>query len=405
MRRLFLHVGLAKSGTTYLQQVWRANADALAEGGLWTPAKRGEPRTMLAVWDLAGRRPRGADDDRVAGRWQELVDAVCAHQDRDVLLSEEYLATRTPRQARRAVHDLGAHHEVHVLVTARDVGRVLASAWQEDVKSGGTGTWPAFIDAVRDPGQAGSDPARGFWLRQDLPQVLALWADAAGPGRVHLVTVPPRGSDAGTLPARVGWLVGYDAARLREAPRRTNASFGAPATEVVRRLNELLGGRLNQRQYDRVVKHYLETHLRPATTTPMGLPAKHLGWAREEACRQVEAVRAAGYDVVGDLDDLLPTLSAGRGPDEATDAELLDASLEALRAVVESHAHTWWLRRRPDTTAPGTAPTRASSVLRSAGYRLRRKGADLADQHTVASAAMSVYLSATRARSGPRPRR
>ena len=80
MHRLYLHIGLMKSGTTYLQQVWRANAEALAAQGIWTPAARGEPDTMLAVWDLAGRRPRGADDASISGRWHELVDAVAAHE-------------------------------------------------------------------------------------------------------------------------------------------------------------------------------------------------------------------------------------------------------------------------------------------------------------------------------------
>jgi hypothetical protein len=402
MHRLYLHIGLMKSGTTYLQQVWRANAEALAAQGIWTPAARGEPDTMLAVWDLAGRRPRGADDATISGRWRELVDAVAAHEGRDVLLSDEYFATRTRRQARRAVLDLAATHEVHVVVTVRDLGRVLTSSWAEDVKSGSTVTWQEYVAAVRDPEQITRNPARGFWLRQDLAHVLAVWSVAAGAERIHVVTVPPPGAGPTVLLERVGAVVGYDAAALTTPPRRANESLGAPGNEVVRRLNEMLGGRLNQRQYDWVVKYALDLHMRPTSTARTALLEEHLGWAQEEAARLVAAVRDGGYDVVGDLDDLVPRACAGRAPDEATESELLEAAMEALRAMSEAHARAWWLRRRPDAVAEAAPATRATSALRSVGFRLRRKGAELADRNDVASAAMGVYLTALRQRPAPR---
>ena len=63
---------------------------------------------VLAAWDLAGRRPRGADDATISGRWCELVDAVAFQEGQDVLLSDEFFATRTRRQARRTINDLSA---------------------------------------------------------------------------------------------------------------------------------------------------------------------------------------------------------------------------------------------------------------------------------------------------------
>jgi hypothetical protein len=395
MERLYLHIGLMKTGTTYLQQVWRTNADALAEQGIWTPAKPDEPRVRLAVWDLVGRRPRGASDARIAGQWEKLTKAVASRSDHRVLLSEEYLAARTRREATRAVSGF-PEHEVHVIVTARDLGRVLASAWQEDVKSGSTRTWSDFIAAVRDPARAAQDPGRGFWLRHDLPRVLAVWAAAAGRDRVHVVTVPPTGSPATLLLERMAAVIGFGTAPLTKPPGYRNESLGAPTTEVIRRLNTAIDGRLNQRQYDFVIKRNLITGLPPATSVDhLALPEDHLAWAGQEAERIIAQVREGGYDVVGDLEDLVPKAAErGRRPDEATDGELLEASLQALSVLAERAANAWWFKRRPDKPQADGASrlARASSVSRGLGYRLRRSGAELANRNQVATAAMSVYL-------------
>ena len=92
------------------------------------------------------------------------------------------------------------------------------------------------------PREITRNPARGFWLRQDLAHVLAVWSVAAGADRIHVVTVPPPGARPTVLLERVGQVVGYDAATLTTPPRRADESLGAPGAEVDRRLNELLGG-------------------------------------------------------------------------------------------------------------------------------------------------------------------
>ena len=237
--------------------------------------------------------------------------------------------------------------------------------------------------------------------------MLAVWSVAAGADRIHVVTVPPPGARPTVLLERVGQVVGYDAATLTTPPRRADESLGAPGAEVVRRLNELLGGRLNQRQYDWVVKYALDLHMRPTGTARTALPDEHLPWAREQAARLVAAVRNGGYGVVGDLDDLAPRASAGRAPDEATESELLEAAMEALRAISESHALARWLRGagptpwqrrrrrpvRPARSGPWGSSCAARGPSSPTATRSRRRR-------------WGVYLTALRQRSGPRrPRR
>lgn len=405
MNRLYLHVGMMKTGTTYLQNALRANHAALAEQGVWFPTGPDAPPVRFATWDLVGRRPRGSADTRVAGQWAALTRHVAEHQEQTVILSEEYLAARPPRVARRAVAGF-PHHEVHVVVTTRDWGRLLVSAWEETVKSGRTLTWPDFIACVRDRDASHRDPARWFWLNLDLPTVLETWAAAVGADRVHVVTVPPTGAPPGVLLGRLGQLTGFDAAMLTRPVQRTNESLGASSLEVVRRLNEMLGGRLNQRQYDFVVKRTIQSRLpRADSKARLLLPAEHVGWATEQAQRVVDHLRQGEFDVTGDVEDLLPASGqTGRSPTEVSDEELAESALQVLTVATESYAKLWWRKGRRDASQAATGTSlaaRASSSLRGTGYRMRRTIAQLADRNRVVGAAMGIYLRVRR-RTPPR---
>ena len=134
-RKVFLHIGLHKTGTTYLQHVLlkNANREGLRAQHIEFPGGPGEPVQAFAVWDLQGRRPRGVDDKRISGQWDALVDLVRSTALPTVLISEERLSLATARQVRKVVDDF-ADDEVNVVVTVRDLGRVAVSAWQEEVK-------------------------------------------------------------------------------------------------------------------------------------------------------------------------------------------------------------------------------------------------------------------------------
>ena len=84
--RVYLHVGLQKSGTTYLQQALWLSKQQLAADGVLVP---GQTRQFhrFAVWDLLGRRLRGVDQEHVPGKWQALVDAVHAWPGRQAVVS------------------------------------------------------------------------------------------------------------------------------------------------------------------------------------------------------------------------------------------------------------------------------------------------------------------------------
>src|SRR6266581_2143274 len=149
-RQVILHIGLPKTGTTYLQTLFAANRSALAEQGIYYPGEPGEPSQHMAAWDLRGQRARGARDIRQVGQWDALCTAVRSTPLPTALISAELLSALTRRQAACAVNGF-PDHDVQVVVTCRDVGRVLVSAWQQGIRCGHTSTWREFVAAVQDP--------------------------------------------------------------------------------------------------------------------------------------------------------------------------------------------------------------------------------------------------------------
>jgi hypothetical protein len=394
-RRVFLHIGLYKTGTTYLQNLWRANRGRLAQQGVSFPGGRKGPVQVFAVSDLFGRRPQGGEG-RIEGRWAELTEAVAASSLPVTLISDESLSLATVGEARRAAAGF-PDHEVHVVVTVRDLGRALLSSWQEGIKSDETWTWQEYAERVRDPARRNQNPARSFWIRQDLPAVLESWQAAVSRERIHVVTVPPPGAPKDLLVARLGEVVGFDPARLPEPSASDNRALAPADAEVLRRLNDLLDHRLNERQHHRIVKRILAPGLtRHGEAERVGLGPDDRAWVTVEAQRIVDHLAEGGYQVVGDLADLVPAETpTGPAPDTATIDAKLDAALHSLAELAEEYAALWWdgTGARP---VPAGSPDRQTgrwrSQVRAARFRIRRGLVALADRSRLAAWPMNGYV-------------
>lgn len=391
MHTAYLHIGLHKTGTTYFQHLMAANRSQLREHGILYPGGEGRPNQHLAVLDLLGRRVVRAEDRRIAGAWSMLVEesrSVAA----DLLVSEEHLSVARPAQVRQAVSAFADDREVHVVVTARDLARVLVSAWHEEIKVGSSRPWKEFTTAVRDPARVGTSPARGFYARQDLPAILERWARVVPAERIHVVTVPPRGAPTDLLVSRLGSVIGFEPAWLTQPAGWGNPAVGLLGTELLRRLNPALS-ELNQRQRDRVLKQVLARVLaKGVETVPLGVTGDELEWARERAAAMIAAVRAGGYDVVGELTDLDPQPVPGRSAQDVGDDELLDAAVVALGGLAQRYATSWWSNKPTEDELQGRSRDKLASRLRAVTWGVRSRAARLADRNAVAGRALGVLM-------------
>jgi hypothetical protein len=391
--QVFLHIGLHKTGTTYLQNVLRANREGLREQQVEFPGGPGGPAQQMAVWDIQGRRPRGVDDKRIGGQWEAMTAHIAGCGLPVALLSEEHFSLSTPKQVKTFVGSF-SDSEVHVIVTTRDLARVAVSQWQEQVKNNRTWTWQDYLAGIKDPKVKATGPGRAFWARQDLVRICDLWQAEVPPERIHLITVPPSGGAPDLLLQRFASVVGIDAGRLAEPAAWSNEAIGVAATEVIRRVNLRLDGRLNQREQDWVIKRTLVRLLAAHAEQPRAaLPVEEYDWARERSEQMIEALEGRGYDVVGDLADLRPVRrEGGRRPDDATDQELLESALDALSLLAERSAKMWWERRRDVIAADAGTGGTVRGRARSAVFAGQRKALQVADRNRFVGKGVEVAV-------------
>ena len=335
-QRLSLHVGLPKSGTSFLQALLAENRDALRAARHIYPFVRREGMFHAAV-ELRGQHERwGLDREVVDGTWQQLLGRVRGF-DGAGIISHESLSGALPSQVERVARDT-ADLDLHVVVTARDLARQAAAHWQEEVKNGRPWSFAEFEQALWQPGESAADEY-GFWRHQDLPAVLERWGSVVPASNVHLVVVPPSGGDRAELWRRFAAALALDPGVLDPtAPSdRTNESLGAAQVALLRQVVAALDGRLGQPHHAHVVKRFfaqrqlgaLDTR-RPVTPEPLR------SRLREVAQGWLPAIEAAGYAVHGSLDELLPSEPAVEAPhpDDVTAEEVLDGVPAVLAAML-----------------------------------------------------------------------
>ena len=327
-RRAFLHVGTAKSGTSFLQDLWWRHHDELRTRGLLLPGRARRDHFTAAA--LVKGMTSVVDDlvERDRGVWDRLVEETRTWSG-DVLISNEHFADTPAERASAALADLAsAADEVHVVVTARDLGRVLPSAWQQRVKMGARQPYRKFLGSVRR-----EDGDHKFWRYQDIVGILDTWTAGLPPDCVHLVVVPAPGAPRDELWLRTASVLRLDVAGLDTRAQRPNDSLGVVEAELLRRVNDVVPRESRSAAYSRHVKgSFVPGQLvGSAPRDSFAVPDNHVEWIGDSSAAVIAALRTRPYDVVGDLDDLRPALADdGRTPDQVSDDELLAAATTVL---------------------------------------------------------------------------
>jgi hypothetical protein len=342
---VFLHVGEPKSGTTFVQQVMWSNRDELARQGVLLPGAHAQDH-FRANQDLR-EAPQPDDDPTGAytGEWGLLVQQAL-QAEKAAVISHELLAAARPEQALRGIQSL-ADAELHVVYSLRDFESLLPAEWQETVKHRNRLTWEQWMERVMTTDPATPEPgrARWFWRVHDTPAIIRRWTQGVPPERVHVVTMPRPGAPADLLWTRWASVLGIDPEPFDLSAARANTSLGLAEVEMLRRLNVALGRRgvggffyaVNVKE--RLAHDYLAS--RPVEAKPrMSDAARAFAHGRCELV--IDDLRQSGFNIVGDLDELLPRSATGGGSskelstEEVSDAAVLDAAIGSLATVLRN---------------------------------------------------------------------
>jgi hypothetical protein len=353
---VFFHIGPPKTGTTFVQGTLKHWDKDLREIGIVLPGTTRHNHFRAAL-DARGDHTFGfgAGHDqprkRTVGAWARLVTKTLAVRD-TAIISNELFATADSEHARAAMSDL-AETDLHLVVTARDPERQLVSAFQQRIKNGQQHDFQTTASNVRN--------REALHPSQRLPELLERWGSTLAPDHVHVVTVPPAGSDPRLLWERFARVVGIDPDRFGPAPARSNQSLGVAEIELLRRVNGALDGRLAHPRFDQIVTTlYADRILASATDSPRpALPETMWPVVDKIADGWIADIAEHGYDVSGNLDDLRPPHRSGAAPDSATPEQLTDAAVRATAELLLV------LAERSKKSLPQGTWARAKKRLRS----------------------------------------
>ena len=320
-RRVFLHVGAPKTGSTYVQNVLWDNHRALRRAGVLLPGDRAaHDQAMTDLREVAWRDPAAT------WTWDRLA-AEAAGWPGDVVISNEALGGATPAQAARAVRSLQPA-EVHIVVVGRDLWRTFPSMWQQSIRERRVWRFETFLRAV----EAGEFET--FWEMHTPVRMLRKWGDLVPAAQRHLVTVPAPGAPPDVLWHRFAGLLGLADGVCELAAPTANPSLGAAEIEVLRRVNQALGGRYPHRTpYQKVVQRHLVDAVLKRRTGQLrfGVGPDRAGWVLDLAEAQIKELGDYPCQVAGDLAELRPaTMQPAPAPDELDDARVLATAIETI---------------------------------------------------------------------------
>ena len=399
-KRVVLHVGTPKTGTSHVQDVLYRNRTTLAAHGVLYPADRFDAQ-FLAALDLM-RLPWGGLETEAVGEWKRLAGHVRRWPGTSII-SHEILATATRAQAAQALADLGhPKTQVHVVVSARDLVRQIPAEWQENIKHRRTFTYTRFLKMIRDP-ERSSQTGSWFWGVQELPDILDRWGSVLPPEQIHVVTVPKPGAPPSLLWERFATAFGIGHLRLDLDVARANPSLGSPETALLRRINVAANAFVKPADYRPLVRELLahQTLSKRRRSPRLGVPPEVHAWASGLAQDWNAELEKRGYDIVGDLAELRPVeeVAAFADPDHPRERQVNKAAVEAVRALLLENVRLREVEADLHRRLGESEEALRRSYLRPT-YKLRERAVSRLETGWVGKSLMKAYRRA-RGRSSP----
>jgi hypothetical protein len=327
-RTVHLHIGLPKTGTTFLQTTMWENRRALRRQRFLYPGS-----SRMDHYH-ASQEVRGASPVRMghnAGAWDRLV-AKLAAWDGDGLVSHEFFSMATPEQAQAAVAAL-APAEVRLVVTVRSYVLQFPAVWQEALKMNSDLGFDEFMDRAL----AGKLRGGWSWESQDISRVLGNWSKAVPAGRVTVVTVPPPGAPRGLLWERWKEAIGIDDSAFDLDVSYANESLGAAQAALLMRVKPHLSGPLEAGgvRHRWVRKYFGHEVLVPQRGERFGPRPQYVAELATRSASAKTWIQEQDMKVVGDLDDLLSTAAPdGTHPSDVPDSEIVDVAARAIEQMI-----------------------------------------------------------------------
>ena len=337
---VLLHIGVHKTGTTAIQAALADARGELAAHNVRYPGKlQAQHRAALALlgrpwgWNNRGGGVMDREHfDRLAKRTAKAPGRI--------VISSEFFCEASSEQAQEAVNALGnsGARPVQVVVTLRNLGKLLPSSWQQYLKYGMTTSYDAWLtDVLATPGSSKMTPT--FWKRHDHGDVITRWAQAVGPQNLTVMVLEdvPRNYMFETFAQFLGVPPEIFNSRMELT---SNRSMTAAEAEVLVRLNKKVKKTMQWTDYVTLVRRGVALGMVEGREPDPHEPRLHTpDWALDAAQQvgiaSVNTIRESGVVVLGNLDSLTTKIDSTSAPAQI-DQLPIDAAVTAIESVINA---------------------------------------------------------------------
>ena len=304
-KRLIVHAGFHKTGTTALQSALFAVAEKLEKRGFTYPRIGGKAHHK-AIYSLMekgwGWEDRGGNpvDPK---KWPELVKEVKRAKE-SAIISSEFLCELNEAQIEKFKKDLGVD-DVTIYFTLRPLLKIVPSAYQQHLKIGIKSDYEKWLHSILDnPGVSTITPS--FWVRHQHAKVLKKWIDAYGKDRVKLVIVDEK--DPGFMYQVFNEVLGLKKPLLEEQKDKdSNRSLTLDEVALLRKINKIYPKKRSWHDYETFIRQgamkYLTNKVKPSEDAPRLLTPEWAVEKIEEISKQsVLDIKSLGIEITGDID-------------------------------------------------------------------------------------------------------
>ena len=360
--QILLHIGVHKTGTTAIQDALAHARPELHEWNVQYPGTTQAHRNVASSamdrrlgWKVGGA---AAPDPSL---WENFVQS--AHEFPGITVcSSEFFAESDDATAAEIVERIGKEN-VHVVITLRNFARILPSAWQQILKSGYENGYIHWLKNVLNAGEK-EPKSEVFWARHRHDIVVQRWAKIVGSDRVTVVVVDDANRDG--IYTDFELLLGLPKnALLKQRTRSLNRSMTAAESELLRCMNEVVGGSQGWQSYgnrvhDGLIKGMVEGRTPDTEESKLQTPQWALDVAARYAAMYVDAIKASGVNVMGNVEVLGTHL---KGPEEVDDRAIQEITLNAAVAAILGAIGDAIIQQPPTKTA--RARSKAGRIRRA----------------------------------------
>ncbi len=333
-KKVFIHVGFHKTGTTAIQESLFVNSKALKVLGT-TYARTGKKTAHRAAWALSGKtwgwKDRGGVKTPIS-EWQKLLWKIKLRKSQ-VVISSEFFSELSDEHLSKLALDLKGM-DVQIIFTIRPFSKMLSSSYQQYLKYGLKASYEEWLrDIFAVPNKSKLSPS--FWKRHNHAKVIARWQRTFGSQNIHLIVVDENEPDH--LYRSFEEVLKLPTQTLNTVNSAgSNRSLSHAEISLLLAINRAFPASRSWPDYELFIRHgafrYITDEIKLSELDERLLtPQWALDISKEFSERNVEKIETLNVNIYGDLQKLLTTDVAVGENSEISEISL-DVAASALLA-------------------------------------------------------------------------